>query len=138
MSMTRPGTGVAVIIWKDDKFLVYQRHGSHGDGTWSIPGGHIEIGEELEDAVRRETLEEVGVELDNIRFLAVTNDIFPGDNKHYVSVWFEADLSEGQTPVSKEPDKIGDIGWATFDTVPQPRFEPCWTNLRKARPELFA
>jgi 8-oxo-dGTP diphosphatase len=136
-SMARPGIGVAVAIWRDGKFLMYQRRGSLGDGTWSIPGGHIEMGESLEDAVAREVLEEVGVKLENIRFLAVTNDIFPEHEKHYVSLWFEADLPEGQEPRILEPDKISDLRWATFSTLPEPLFEPCWANLRKAKPELF-
>ena len=36
--------GVACFIFKDGKFLMGQRLGSHGDSTWSIPGGHQEFG----------------------------------------------------------------------------------------------
>lgn len=127
--------GVALFIWKNGKFLIYRRMGSHGAGSWSVPGGHLEVGESFEDAARRETLEEVGVTVKNIRQLAVTNDIFPED-KHYVSIWLEADWANGE-PASQEPDKVLDIGWTDFANLPSPLFEPCWQNLRTARPDLF-
>ena len=77
----RPSVGVAVLIWKDGKILLYERAGSHGHGTWSIPGGHLEYGESWERCARREVLEEIGVTLKNVRYLATTNDIFEKDYK---------------------------------------------------------
>ena len=133
----RPSVGVATIIWRDGKFIVYERRGSHGHGTWSIPGGHLEFGESWEDCARREAMEELGITIKNVRFFAVTNDIFPEDNKHYISIWMEADLDEGE-PESQEPEKVLGVKWADFKSLPSPIFEPCWTNLRKIKPELFA
>jgi len=45
-------------------------------GLWGIPGGKVQWGERLEDALRRETREEVGLELDTIRLLLVQEAIF--------------------------------------------------------------
>lgn len=138
MSTTlRPSVGVATIIWRDGKFIVYERRGSHGHGTWSIPGGHLEFGESWEDCARREAMEELGITIKNLRFFAVTNDVFTDDNKHYISIWMEADLDKGE-PESREPEKVVSVKWADFKTLPSPIFEPCWTNLRKIKPELFA
>lgn len=34
--------GIGVFVFKDGKFLMAQRKNAHGDGTWSVPGGHLE------------------------------------------------------------------------------------------------
>lgn len=137
MSNGHPRVGVAVFVWKDGKFLMGKRRGSHGHDTWSIPGGHLELGESWEECAKREVLEETGLMIANVRFLAATNDIFPEDNKHYASIWVYSDWQSGQ-PKLMEPDKYVDQEWRTFQTLPSPLFEPCWKNLRKAKPELFS
>jgi 8-oxo-dGTP diphosphatase len=132
----RPKVGTAVFIWRDGKFLMYRRRGSHASGKVSVPGGHLEFGESWEDCVAREALEEVGVTIKNIRFLAVTNDILKDDDKHYISVWMTADWASGK-PRIMEPDKVEELSWHTFQDLPDNLFEPCWSNLRAAKPELF-
>lgn len=132
---TRPGVGVACFVWKDGKFLVGKRIGKHGLDTWSVPGGHLELGESWEEAAKREIMEESGMEIDNIRFVAATNDLFES-GKHYISIWVEADWKANEPQIT-EPDKWIDHAWRDFKTLPDPLFEPCWQNLRKARPDLF-
>lgn len=132
----RPGVGVAVFIWRDGTFLMYRRKGSHGEGTISIPGGHLEFGESWEACADREAEEEIGVRIKNIRYLATTNDIMEADGKHYVSIWMSADWASGE-PQIMEPTKVEELSWHTFQDLPENLFEPCWTNLRKAKPELF-
>ena len=134
MKQTRVGVGV--FIWKDGKFLMGKRKGSHGADTWSIPGGHLEFGESWEDTAKREALEETGLTVDNVRFVALTNDLFPSDDKHYITIWVECDWLAGE-PTITEPDKWVEQRWETFKTLPSPLFEPCWQNLRQARPDLF-
>lgn len=136
MTKNNVGVGVAVFIWKDGKFLMAKRHGSHAAGTWSIPGGHLEMNESWEECAIREVMEETGMKIKNIRFLAVTNDIMSDESKHYVSIWVEADWESGK-PAIKEPEKSINHVWRTFKDLPSPLFEPCWQNLRKAKPELF-
>ncbi len=131
------GAGLAIFIWRDDKFIMMRRKGSHGAGTYSVPGGHIEFGESWADTAAREAMEEVGAAIKNIRHLATTNDIMPADDKHYISIWVEADWDSGE-PQLMEPDKVEKLEWHTFQDLPQPLFEPCWTNLRLAKPELFS
>lgn len=133
----RPTAGLGVFIWKDGKFLMFRRQGAHGHDTWSIPGGHLEYGESWEEGAKREALEETGLVIDNVRPLAFTNDIFEADHKHSVTVWVESDWAGGEAAIM-EPDKAADLAWHNFRDLPSPLFEPCWQNLRAAKPELFS
>ena len=85
-----PKVGIGVFIVKDDKLLLHKRKGSHGPGLWSGPGGHLEMGESFAECARRETMEEAGIEIDNIRVLCVSNLLFP-TGKHYVDLGIIAD-----------------------------------------------
>jgi 8-oxo-dGTP diphosphatase len=137
MSQKPVQVGVACIVWKDGKFLMGQRIGSHAANTWSIPGGHLEYGETIEACAAREVLEETSLKVKNIRFLALTNDFMPDENKHYITIWMEADWCSGK-PTIVEPDKWINQQWRTFLDMPEPLFEPCWQNLKIVRPDLFS
>jgi 8-oxo-dGTP diphosphatase len=136
MSDKRPKVGVACLVWKDSKFLMGKRLGAHGAETWSLPGGHLEFGENFEDTAVREVLEETGLRVKNIRFVAMTNDFMPDEDKHYLTVWMEADWESGE-PTITEPDKCTDLLWCNFKTLPSPLFQPFWKNFRLERPDLF-
>lgn len=103
------------------------RKGSHGDGHWSIPGGHLEFGETFEETTRREVLEETSLKIDNVRFGAVTNDFFESEGKHYITIWVLSDWESGKEHVT-EPDKFIEMRWCDFDTLPGPLFLP-WQQL---------
>lgn len=59
--MERPKVGVGVIVLKEKKLLLGQRKGSHSQGEWAPPGGHLEFGEEVAACAKRELLEETGL-----------------------------------------------------------------------------
>lgn len=122
--------GVGVIVFKNNKILVQQRTGSHGAESWAPPGGHLDPGESFEDTARREVREETGLEIKNIRFGTVTNDIFPEENKHYVTIWMLSDWASGKEQIT-EPNKCLQQKWCTFEDVPTPHFVP-WAHLLKS------
>ena len=122
----RPKVGVSVIVTKDEKVLLLKRQGSHGNGSWAPPGGHIEYGESLEECARRETLEETGVEIGEITFRAITNDLFEEEGKHYITVWLEGQYLSGE-PTINSPRETSEIGWFAWDMLPEPYFLP-WKN----------
>ena len=118
----KPQVGTATIIMKDDKVLLMKRKGAHGTGTWSTPGGHLDFGESLEDCAAREAKEEVGVEVIDVRFRCVTNDIFPETGKHYITIWMEG-KPVGE-PFIAADGEVEEIGWFAWDALPQPLFLP--------------
>ncbi len=125
-----PRIGIGVFVIRDGKFLMGHRKGSHGAGHWSIPGGHMEFGESFEDTAKREVMEETGLSITNVRFGAVTNDVFESEGKHYISVWVLSDSLEGD-PAITEPDKFVDQEWVDIDHLPEPLFLP-WQQLLKS------
>ena len=134
--------GVAVIIrrMKDggDVILVGRRKGSHGAGTWTVPGGHLEYGESVEACARREVEEETGLKLISVsKGFAVTNDIFAEEDKHYITVWVEATVEDRAVAENLEPEKCDGWHWHTGREIPKPRFLGL-ENLMSERPAYFS
>ena len=57
---TQPGFGVGAVVIENGKVLLARRGQPPLQGRWTLPGGMVELGEALEDALRREVLEETG------------------------------------------------------------------------------
>lgn len=125
----KPQVGTAIIITKDDKILLMKRKGSHGTGTWSTPGGHLDFGETLEGCAAREAKEEVDMDVVDIRFRAVTNDIFEATGKHYVTIWLEGKVV-GDPFIAAEGE-VEEIGWFGWGALPQPLFLPLENLVRE-------
>lgn len=122
--------GIGVFVFKDGKFLMQKRQGSHGADTWSLPGGHLEFGESFEETAIREVKEESDLNITNIRFGAVTNDHFVDEHKHYVTVWMLSDWESGEVK-NMEPNKCSAQTWNTFDDLPDQLFLS-WNQLLKS------
>jgi len=109
-----------------------RRKGSHGTGTWSFPGGHLEPGETVAKCAARETLEETGVPVSPLEFrkLTFTNDIFTVEDKHYITLYMVARWPEdAPEPRIIEPNKCDGWQWQTY--APSPLFLPV-ENLLKS------
>lgn len=119
--MNEARVGIGVFVCKDGKFLIGHRKGSHGEGTWALPGGHLEFGESFEQTAEREVKEENGLAIESIGFGAVTNDIFEKENKHYVTIWMISQWKSGE-PEILEPHKCLEWRWVDFDSLPEPLF----------------
>lgn len=112
--------GIAVMIVKDGKILLGKRKGSHGAGEYAGPGGHLEHMESIEGCARRETLEEAGIEIENVRFLKITN-LKSYSPKHFIEIGLFADWKAGE-PRVLEPDRTENWDWYDLDALPTPIF----------------
>lgn len=117
--MERPQVGVGVVFVRDGRVFLAKREGSHGENTWASAGGHLELGESLEECARREALEELDVQVGELRFLCVSNIIAYG--KHYLDIEFVGDIGD-QTPRLAEDEGFSDWGWFPLDELPAPLF----------------
>lgn len=120
MEAERPRVGIGVLVFRDGKILLGKRKGSHAAGLYGGPGGHLEHMESFAECARREAKEEVGIEIENIQFLCLTNfqDHAP---KHYVDIGLTAQWKSGE-PTILEPDKCDGWAWYDIDNISVPLF----------------
>jgi 8-oxo-dGTP diphosphatase len=82
------------------------RKSSHGAGSLALPGGHLEMNESWETCAAREVKEEMNLDLTDLRFVHVTNDIMVEEKKHYVTIFMMArQVTDTAVPENMEPDK---------------------------------
>lgn len=111
------------------------RKGSHGAGSLALPGGHLEMFETWQECAIREVKEETNLDLKDVTYAHVTNDMMESEGKHYVTIFMVATTTSqeeggGSTvPRNMEPDKCEE--WKSFT----------WQELKdihaKGKPGLF-
>lgn len=122
-----PKVGIGVMILKGGRVLLGKREGSHGQGEYAFPGGHLEYLESFADCAKRETLEECGIEIENIRFQFLAN-VKKYAPKHYVHIGLIADW-ENREPKLLEPEKCEGWDWYDLASLPKPLFELCEISI---------
>lgn len=128
-----PKVGTAVCIRRGhlDEFtgkwnfniLLGKRIGNHAGGTWAFPGGHLEYGEDPVECARREVSEETGLHLGKISFWCYTNDLYPEEGRHYITLVFLANWKEGEAQ-RLEPQKCDGWEWHGWGKLPEPLMSP--------------
>jgi NAD+ diphosphatase len=106
----RIAPAVIVLVVKGDEILLAQGAGFRG--IYSALAGFVEPGETLEQTVRREVGEEVGLELGDVRYLASQSWPFP----HSLMIGFQADWQSGE--INVDGVEIVEAGWFTADDLP--------------------
>ncbi len=86
MSNKNIRVGCEIFLIKDGALLLGKRKNCYGEGTWALPGGHLEQGELISDCVRRELKEELGIEALEFNLISVAENI--GDHGHYIHLSF--------------------------------------------------
>jgi 8-oxo-dGTP pyrophosphatase MutT (NUDIX family) len=119
--------GVGAILVRDGRVLVGLRRGTHGRGTWSVPGGNREPGETAEETALRELREEAGLGGADPGAVATTLDDFDG-RLRYRTTFVLLGWAGGE-PVAREPEKCAEWTWSPWEALPEPLFLPL-ANLR--------
>lgn len=117
------GVSVGAFIVNDKReilLLKRSQNAKNEKGKWEAPGGAVEFGETLEQAVRREMKEELGIEIDILKQWTAKDHIIPEDKQHWVPTTFLVKLSKGDAPKIMEPHKHDAIGWFAMDNFPSP------------------
>lgn len=122
--MQRPNIGIGIIIQNaNGEILVGKRKGSHSP-FYSIPGGHLEMGETFEEGIKKEVLEETGLEIKKPVVIGITNNLrtFETSGIHHISVNMFTDNFKG-IPMTMEPNKCEKWFWVKPQELPQPHFD---------------
>jgi len=96
----RPIASVAACVYKGDRVLLIKRARQPSQGLWSVPGGAIELGETIRDAVMRELREECGIEIELDRVINAVDLILPDEKGriwfHYIVTYLIARYISGE------------------------------------------
>lgn len=141
----RVGVGVGLILIKGGRVLLGKRHSDpkkarsalRGEGTWTLPGGKLDFGEDFETGAARELEEETGIALppSSLRVFCISNDKI--DEAHFVTIGLYSAEEPGGEPRVAEPDKITEWRWFPLERLPEPLFFPSERVLENYRTETF-
>lgn len=107
----RPMTvGVRVLLVRDKNVLLLRHTYMR---SWFAPGGGVEKGETLEEAIRREAREEVGATLSDLRLLGIYTAFKEGKSDHVVTF-----VSEDFTVDGTSDREIEEVRWFALDDLP--------------------
>ena len=111
--MTRPELCVGAVALRDDELLLIRRGTSPGRGLWSLPGGRVEAGETLAEAVTRELLEETGLTGVTGPLIGWVENV--SERWHFVIMDFEVTVLDDHAPVAG--DDASDARWVPLHEV---------------------
>src|SRR3972149_5541929 len=113
-----PTVAASAIIFKEERVLMIKRSKEPNKGKWSIPGGGIELGETLAQAVKREVREECSIEIEVERVFYTTENIIRDDDGrvkyHYVLVDMLAKYAGGETKAQSDAEECR---WVTAEEL---------------------
>jgi 8-oxo-dGTP diphosphatase len=113
-----PIVGVGAVILDHGKLLLEKRGNEPAKGKWSIPGGVVELGESLEDAVIRETKEETCLDVEAPRLIDVVDQVDLDEEGrvkyHFVIVDYFVTVKGGTVKADSDADELQ---WVAFEEV---------------------
>jgi mutator protein MutT len=116
-SVVQPELCVGAVAVDDDQILLIRRGRGPAQGDWSVPGGRVESGETLAEAVVRELAEETGLEGVCEQLVGWVERIGPGF--HYVILDFTVTIVSGEEPVAG--DDAAEAAWVPLGDVAEMR-----------------
>ena len=104
-----------------EKVLLVERGKEPSKGKWGLPGGLVEVGETIEEAIKREVLEETGISIKPIKLLEVFNSVTKNDDKkiqyHYIIFEFLCEYNSGDIKASSDAPNAAWVPLDSLDSV---------------------
>jgi 8-oxo-dGTP diphosphatase len=113
--------GCEILLIKDDAILLGKRRNCYGEGTWALPGGHLEQGESIRECARRELKEELDIEGLEFRLISVADSI--NERGHYVHISFLLEKFLGEIR-NMESDLCYEWKFFSLSSLPEELFNP--------------
>jgi len=115
---SRPELAVSAAIFRDGRVLVVRRAQAPAAGSWTLPGGRVELGETLVAAVTREIIEETTLTI-RVMGLAgyremILDQAVAGRGRHFVILPFAAEWVAGEVQLNEE---LGEYRWCVLSEI---------------------
>lgn len=115
---SQPVVGVGAIVLNQGRMLLEKRKNEPGKGKWSIPGGVVELGEDLLQSVIREVKEETGLDVAVSGLIDVVDSISFDEKDavkyHFVIIDYLVDVKKGEPEPASDADELR---WVPFDEI---------------------
>jgi 8-oxo-dGTP diphosphatase len=108
-----PQLCVGAVVVEEGRLLLVRRGRGPGEGRWSVPGGRVEAGEEVEEAVARELREETGLAGRCRRLLGWAERV--GPDHHFVILDFLVDVTTAGTLAAG--GDAAEVAWVPLDAL---------------------
>ena len=110
-----PELCVGAVVVDDDRLLLVRRGRGRAQGTWALPGGRVQQGETLAEAVVRELAEETGIEGACGPLLGIVEHVDAGDAPHQVVLGYQVSLFDAVDPTAG--DDAAEARWVPLADV---------------------
>ena len=121
-SYPRPAVTVdAILVSKQNSVLLIERGREPFQGNWALPGGFIEMDEELETACLRELLEETGIKVGELRQFKTFGGVYRDPRHRTISIIFYA-FTETEL-IANAGDDAARAQWFPLDQLPELAFD---------------
>ena len=114
----QPLVGIGAVLICDDEILLEKRKNEPGRGKWSIPGGLVDLGENLEQTVIREVKEETRLDVYDPELIDAVDNVTVGDDGkvqyHFVIIDYFVKLKGGTIKASSDAEELQ---WTPFKEV---------------------
>ncbi|MCX8175655.1 MAG: NUDIX hydrolase [Candidatus Bathyarchaeota archaeon] len=105
-SKKRPILAVDAVVRFKDGFVFVKRGKDPYKGWWALPGGVVEYGETVEEAVKREVKEETGLDVKIVKLLGVYSKPDRDPRGHYISIVYLVEAVSGRIKASSDAEDV--------------------------------
>lgn len=136
----RPVAGVGAVIFNNGSVLLVRRKNPPREGNWGLPGGVVELGESIKEAVVREVREECGLEVEPVKRLTVFDSIARDEEGrvrfHYILFEFLCRIIGGTMAPATD---AADVRWVSLEKMEElPMSQETIRFIRKVAAENMA
>jgi len=127
-----PLVGVGGVVVQENRVLLVQRGREPLKGQWSIPGGLIDVGESLREAVIREVKEETGLDVEPVELIELLDRIYREGERvryHYVIADYLCRVTGGTLGAASDADDVRWVERAEWNSHSALRLDPITTRV---------
>jgi 8-oxo-dGTP diphosphatase len=120
-----PRVAVHALILNEGRMLLVKRANEPSKGKWSLPGGRIELGETIHQAIKREVREECSIEIETERIFDVGESIIKDEEDrisyHFILIYLLARYKDGEVKAQSDAE---DARWVTTEELAEVEVHP--------------
>lgn len=133
------GVGGGVLIFNKKGEVLLKKRGKKSKneaGFWQQPGGAFEYEERAMQAVKRETKEEINIEIKIWGLLPHTDQILKNDKQHWVAINYLANIKSGKV-TNMEPEKCNELKWFSLKKLPKKIGQPTKESIKNFKAKKY-